>query len=191
VPNTNRRGRYVNDPGKSFRVNGDPKPPAGLGDRATGANLVDPEDPAFGHICRAGMQLIAFGFDPNDPDMAERAIAAGREAYERDWQVRAMASRRLSAELKSADPFTLLDGEVVYYMRIGNRVKIGWSSNLPSRLATINPEELMTTEPGNQGLERARHDQFKDLRTHGEWFRLEEPLVAHIEEMRRAEAEAS
>jgi hypothetical protein len=81
---------------------------------------------------------------------------------------------------------------VVYYMRLGNRVKIGWSSNLAVRVATIQPEEVMATEDGGQKLEARRHKEFADLRVSGEWFRLEEPLIAHIEALqRRAEDHAA
>jgi hypothetical protein len=81
---------------------------------------------------------------------------------------------------------------VVYYMRLGNRVKIGWSSNLAVRVATIQPEEVMVTEDGGQKLEAKRHKEFADLRVSGEWFRLEEPLIAHIEALqRRAEDHAA
>lgn len=77
-----------------------------------------------------------------------------------------------------------LGGEVVYYMRVGNRVKIGTTANLGMRLRTINPEELMATEPGGPGHERHRHAEFRALRTNGEWFRLESPLTEHIEKLR-------
>lgn len=130
------------------------------------------------------MQLRAFGFDPADPDMAMRAIEAGRRAYESDPQVRAAQSIVRSASRRT-DKFAIAEGEVVYYMRIGNRVKIGWSTNLPLRLAAINPEELMATELGNRILERVRHDQFAELRTHGEWFQLDERLTEHISDLQR------
>lgn len=74
--------------------------------------------------------------------------------------------------------------EVVYYMRLGNRVKIGWTTNLTVRRAAIQPEEVMVTEPGGQKLEYQRHQQFKHLRVSGEWFRLEGPLADHIDALR-------
>lgn len=145
--------------------------------------LVDPRDPAVQHIVRAGMQLREFGFDPSDPDIARRAVEAGRRAYERDPSTVARRYIRESVAARhGVDPDA--SGEVVYYMRIGNRVKIGWSTSLASRLATINPEELMATELGGRKLEHARHQEFRELHSHGEWFRLESPLVEHIEQLR-------
>lgn len=151
------------------------------------SHLVDPDDPAFGHIVAAARRLRQFGFDPRLPDIAERAIRAGREDYAQDPKVRARQSTRGSvARRHGADVLDV--GAVVYYMRIGNRVKIGCSTNLVTRLAAINPEELMATEPGDLGTERERHEEFAELRTHGEWFRLEGTLAAHITTLRQEPA---
>lgn len=76
-------------------------------------------------------------------------------------------------------------GAVVYYVRIGNRVKIGTSTNLRDRLQAINPEELLALELGGHNVESRRHRQFASLRTHGEWFRYEGPLAEHIERLRQ------
>jgi hypothetical protein len=80
-----------------------------------------------------------------------------------------------------------ITGPVVYYMRIGNRVKIGYSTNLIERLNAINPEELLAAESGSPEVERRRHRQFGQYRTHGEWFRLEGKLAEHIERLRQVE----
>lgn len=77
---------------------------------------------------------------------------------------------------------------VVYYMRVGNRAKIGFTTNLTARLAAIVPEEVMATELGGRLLEETRHRQFADLWVAREWFRLEEPLISHIAGLGRAAA---
>lgn len=77
---------------------------------------------------------------------------------------------------------------IVYYMRLGDLVKIGYTTNLTARLESINPQEVMTTEPGGPDRERRRHEQFAALRVHGEWFRLAPPLTDHIEAVRREAA---
>ena len=74
---------------------------------------------------------------------------------------------------------------IVYYLRLANLVKIGFTTNLTKRLGVINPEEVMATEPGDRKREQERHRQFAALHAHGEWFRLEQPLVDHIEAIRR------
>jgi hypothetical protein len=147
--------------------------------RKTGADIVDPLDPAFGEIVAAALELSRFGYSPNDPDVARRAIIVGG----RRWKEKEDERRAACERVASLQPHE--GAELVYYMRIGNRVKIGTTGNLKSRLSTINPEELMATEPGGRERERARHDQFKELRTHGEWFRLEEPLVSYMEKLKK------
>lgn len=71
-------------------------------------------------------------------------------------------------------------GECVYYARLGNRVKIGTTTDLYARMEAIQPEELLVTEPGGHGLEHMRHLEFAHLRTHREWFRHQGLLVTHI-----------
>jgi hypothetical protein len=75
-------------------------------------------------------------------------------------------------------------GAVVYYMRLGDMVKIGWTTDLATRRQDVNPQEVLATEPGDMKLERQRHQQFADLRVHGEWFRLEPPLTEWISEVK-------
>lgn len=140
---------------------------------------LDQNDPAFHYITRAVMELLGYGFDIDDPEILQRAIERGRELYaHRAGHLEANA-RKLSRTT------TPTEGELVYYFRIGNRCKIGYTSNLASRMTTINPEELLATEPGTFALEQLRHSEFWQLRTHGEWFRLESPLTDHIENLRK------
>lgn len=70
-------------------------------------------------------------------------------------------------------------GPVVYYVRKGRRIKIGFSANLPVRLAKLGGE-LLACEPGGLALERRRQAQFADARIAGEWFRPTPRLLAYI-----------
>lgn len=47
--------------------------------------------------------------------------------------------------------------EVVYYLRKGDRIKIGWSGNLKARMRALRPDELLAIEPGCLHQETARH----------------------------------
>jgi len=69
---------------------------------------------------------------------------------------------------------------LVYYAQVGDRVKIGFTTNLVERMHAIVPEKLLAVERGGPTLERARHKQFAALRTQREWFRHEPPLTDHI-----------
>lgn len=70
--------------------------------------------------------------------------------------------------------------EVVYYIRWGDRVKIGTSRQPRRRLAVLWHEELLAFERGGRMRERERHVEFADLRLGGEWFAAEPRLLAHI-----------
>lgn len=71
--------------------------------------------------------------------------------------------------------------DVVYYLRNGDRVKIGTTSNPKQRFTAIWHEEVVAFERGDRRLERARHDQFAaDRFTGSEWFRLSPALRKHL-----------
>lgn len=72
------------------------------------------------------------------------------------------------------------DRAVVYYMRLGNRVKIGTSGNLRKRILVIQPEDCVGYELGDRTLEAKRHREFAHLRVSGEWFDLQPDLVRHV-----------
>lgn len=73
----------------------------------------------------------------------------------------------------------------VYYIRCGDLVKIGYSNDPAARLRSLqtgSPSrlELMVTEPGGRAVESARHEQFSDWRTEGEWFMLVPEVLEHL-----------
>lgn len=74
---------------------------------------------------------------------------------------------------------------IVYYVLLGNRVKIGTTTNLERRLQNIQPEQVLALEDGDEKLERSRHATFRNLRVSGEWFRHESPLVEFIADLPR------
>lgn len=125
------------------------------------------------HLKRLGVEITL--------PIVDRMVAEVRRQIRAQSIVPAPQPRPVSSRFASFKH----DGPVVYYVRIGNRVKIGTSVNLPDRLSTINPEEVLAVEPGDIRTERRRHREFANLRTHGEWFRYEEPLTQHIEQIRR------
>lgn len=61
----------------------------------------------------------------------------------------------------------------VYYIRIGERIKVGYSVDVKQRMRAYPPgSELLAVEPGDRDLETQRHRQFAGSRTDGrEWFR--------------------
>jgi hypothetical protein len=72
--------------------------------------------------------------------------------------------------------------DVVYYLRFGDRVKIGTSANPRQRFGAIRHEEVLAFERGDRRLEQRRHREFAAERAGtSEWFALSEPLRAHID----------
>lgn len=70
----------------------------------------------------------------------------------------------------------------VYYIRFGDRIKIGTSGNLKPRLSTLSYDELLALEPGTVELERQRHRHFAHLLIPGqrEWFQIADDLLDHV-----------
>ena len=75
--------------------------------------------------------------------------------------------------------------DVVYYLRFGDRIKIGTSANPRQRFAGIRHDELLAFERGNRLTERRRHAQFAAHRLDGsEWFSANEEILTHIDVLR-------
>lgn len=75
---------------------------------------------------------------------------------------------------------------VVYYIRWGERIKIGTSKRLHERLRTLYHDEVLAAEPGSVKLERQRHQRFAEYRLPGqrEWFTPAPALMFHINTVR-------
>jgi len=73
---------------------------------------------------------------------------------------------------------------IVYYIQLtGNRVKIGYTTNMVRRMTALRVRiaDVLATEPGGYQLETARHRQFGYLREGRlENFDAQPALMAHI-----------
>lgn len=67
----------------------------------------------------------------------------------------------------------------VYFIRDGDRIKIGYSAN-PVQRAKALPGQLVTFTDGDRLTESLLHAEFAHLRIEGEWFRAEEPLLGLV-----------
>jgi len=77
---------------------------------------------------------------------------------------------------------------LVYFARREHLIKIGTTTNLRQRMASLHAQTL-ATEPGDIGRERQLHLRFKHLVASGrsrEWFHPGPDLVAYINELRAA-----
>ena len=77
----------------------------------------------------------------------------------------------------------------VYYARIGRNIKIGYATDVKTRMTSYPPEtDLLAVEPGSYELESARLAQFSDALVWGnEWFHPTTELKKHIADIRRVE----
>lgn len=68
-------------------------------------------------------------------------------------------------------------GPVVYFVSIGDHVKIGFSTNLKSRMKTFRTSsadiQILLAVPGDRQLERQMHILLDEQRIERELFRLE------------------
>lgn len=74
-------------------------------------------------------------------------------------------------------------GALVYYLRIGDRIKIGFTTNLRQRLMDLrlDPPAVLATEPGGRDVEARRHHEFAAERYgRREDFAASDRLLAHI-----------
>jgi hypothetical protein len=72
--------------------------------------------------------------------------------------------------------------DIVYYLRFGERVKIGTTTNPRQRFAAIRHEEVLAFERGDRRQEQRRHEEFAAERAgSSEWFALTPALQAHID----------
>ncbi len=71
--------------------------------------------------------------------------------------------------------------DVVYYLRFGDRIKIGTSGNPRQRLAGLRYDELLAFERGDRAREQQRHAQFSRHRlARTEWFESHDALTRHV-----------
>lgn len=72
----------------------------------------------------------------------------------------------------------------VYFARVGELIKIGWTSNLSPRMSHLHADAVLFTRPGTRHDEKALHAMFNHLLVRGrEWFRPDPELLAFIAEL--------
>lgn len=156
-------------------------------------DLFDLSDPDIEYVADSIKLLKIAGLDVEDPEILKLAIQGGhaRAARENDdtglldQQRRERQEQREAGFIRNSDQ--LESNATVYYIRVGNRCKIGYTRDFQRRMNALMPEEILATEVGGPILESKRHEQFKDLRSHGkEWFRYERVLVEHVQALQAA-----
>ncbi|NKS77988.1 hypothetical protein GS539_19390 [Rhodococcus hoagii] len=93
---------------------------------------------------------------------------------------RLRASRR--REERKSQPADEPETGYVYYLRVGEHIKIGFATSLEQRLATYPPDtDLLAVEVGTMRDEMDIHRTFKPFRVSGrEWYEPRQTLMDHI-----------
>ncbi len=76
----------------------------------------------------------------------------------------------------------------VYFIRVGDLVKIGYSRSLQQRFYARQPSDVLHLEPGTMTDERRCHIAFAHLRVEGELFRPDPDLLTFIGDLQRKAA---
>ncbi len=123
-----------------------------------------------GHVINS----VVVGIYSNDRAMSEARqthAAKKREQVERDLAI---------SESKGDQP------GFIYYLSIGERIKIGFATNVRKRMRAYPPgAKLLAVHPGTLDLEKVMHRQFAHALLEGrEWFSCDSALTEHIEAVR-------
>lgn len=140
------------------------------------SKLVDLSDPAFHSIAEVLTDMAGAGVEFT-PEIINAVIKAGRARHDRERRTPGFAP-------EPERPAT--EGEVVYYIRRGNIIKIGTTANLRQRMLALMPDEILAVEPGGWALEQQRHRQFEAQRIdrQSEYFFPGAELRRHISRVR-------
>jgi len=120
------------------------------------------------------------------------AQARGRNYQElQEW--RARRATALNERMTRTTPYPwaqeLTQSEsVVYYVELGNHIKIGYSAHFRQRLQALRAtvDQVLALEPGGRDEEQFRHQQFDHLRINRRWenFNHGPDLDDHIASLR-------
>ena len=138
-------------------------------------DLIDMTDPAWPGVVAVLREFTEAGVELDEVTVAA-AVKLGRQRGTTAAQRVADASQNTLATAV---------GSIVYYIRRGNLIKIGTTTNPRKRFDVLMPDEILAVEPGGYSLETARHSQFDHLRMRpkGEYFRDEPELRQHIKDI--------
>lgn len=120
-----------------------------------------------------------------DQPLCDRhAVAVYREVRDAmgDPTAQALAAIAPAPTTKAADPRSTGS---IYFVQFGDRIKIGFTTNMKQRMKVIPKDQILATTPGSLGVERRIHNRFAHLRITGEWFRADKELLDYVEFVRQ------
>jgi hypothetical protein len=156
-------------------------------------------DAEFNEVSRElGLPDVVFPTQWTRPRLPRRTLTTERRAAIARL-VRQHAATRvvpwlLGEDCEERHGFRVDKNVRVYFLESAGLVKIGMTTGMDYRLKSLRtmsavPIDYLTSTPGSYGIERALHLHFAEHRSHGEWFRPNEPLVNLIEVLAQLEKE--
>lgn len=148
---------------------------------------------------RVGILCLAHADAVADAVLEERLMVADFMHHEVNHPA-FDAKRRESDQRQRADTRRAQDnafrGEqpgFVYYVQVGERLKIGYSADVRCRMRAYPPGSvLLAVEPGSTALERQRHQQFAGSLLDGrEWFRPDRVILEEAAAIRARHGDPS
>lgn len=127
-------------------------------------------------LCREHAALVWHIFETREPALHHE------QARE---QFKAVQVERKQVEAKAAETrrLTAQRAGYVYYVEVGDRIKIGFTENVANRMRAYPPTStLLAAHPGTPAMEKEMHSKFRVHLAEGrEWFKHSPELTAHIE----------
>lgn len=128
------------------------------------------------YLCKDHILAIVESYDQirDDPGVSQYELT--RQAARRDTErAKREHIETMRREAGSQPGF-------VYYLRIGEYIKIGYAADVTARMRDYPPNaELLAVHPGTPDMEKAMHRQFNAFLQQGrEWFSPGPSLLEHI-----------
>jgi hypothetical protein len=144
----------------------------------------EPFEDRYGVLCDTHAVDVAVAVTQHQRDMRRMAEFFEQQTTER--AVRAAKWRAEEERYEAEKARVRQDQEgFVYYIQIGERLKIGYSVDVKQRMRAYPPgSRLLAVEPGDRAIERRRHQQFVGSLTDGrEWFRPTPDIMELVQEL--------
>lgn len=127
-------------------------------------------------LCRDHAAHVWSIFESREPALHHahaREQFKSRQVERKDAQIEATTARRLSSQRPG----------YVYYVEVGDRIKIGFTENVANRMRAYPPTStLLAVHPGTPIMEKEMHSKFRVHLAEGrEWFKPSDELTAHVE----------
>lgn len=138
----------------------------------------------YGVLCHTHAVDVAIAVIQQQADHNRTAQFFSRMSTERAIRLEQWRREDEKYEAEKAALRKERDG-FVYYIHIGERIKIGYSVDVKRRMRAYPPgSKLLAVEPGDRDLERKRHQQFAGSRTEGrEWFQPTVDIMELVQEL--------